>query len=82
MAASKSAEQAQAIEAAAKIPTKSLPKGAALVGGSVGGELAVYARDDAEVLSLICLRPDGSPLVLFENRRKWVPFGGAQGATP
>jgi len=56
---------------AAKIETPDLPKGAILVAGSANGQIAVYAKDDAEVLSLMFVQPEYPVWVLFENPRKW-----------
>lgn len=62
---------ARAGELAARLGDSRLPEGATLLAGSADGSVAVYARDDANVLMLMVKRA-GRPLdVLFENPRQW-----------
>jgi hypothetical protein len=42
--------------------------------GAPNGSVAVFARDTAEVLSLIYKQRERPAKVLFENTRRWKPF--------
>ena len=68
------AAHARALEHAAKIEADDIPEGANLVAASQNGELAVYVKDDDEVLMVAAKQPGKPVYILFENKRKFVPW--------
>jgi hypothetical protein len=62
---------AHALEESAKLRHDDVPSGAKLVGGSPSGDLAVYVKDDLQVLMMVIKRRDRPAQVVFENSRQW-----------
>jgi hypothetical protein len=62
---------ADAKAAAARIDRSDVPKDAILLAGAANGSIAVYARDNAETLSMMFKWPPYPMLVLFDNPRQW-----------
>jgi hypothetical protein len=65
------AARARASDRAKRIRPIDVPKGARLVDVAENGEVAVYIKDDKDVLMMIYKRPGWPAQILFENSRHW-----------